>query len=102
METFFKNLSAEDGTTKKLIQDLHVLIADAEELVTAASGNLASKSREELLQGLEKMKSSCRRLEKRATAGARDVDRFIRENPYQAIGMGFGAGLLLGVILGRD
>lgn len=102
METFFKNISAEDGTTEKLIQDLNILVADAEDLVTAAGGKLAAKSKEELKVGLDKLKASCRRLEKKASASAQTADRFIRENPYQSAGIALGVGLIIGLLLGRD
>jgi len=102
METFFKNLSAEDGTTEKLIQDLNLMIGDAEELVKDTGGKLASKSKEELIAGLEKLKTSCRRIEQKASAGAQRADRVIRDNPYQSVGLAFGVGLLLGVLIGRD
>jgi ElaB/YqjD/DUF883 family membrane-anchored ribosome-binding protein len=102
METYFKNLSAEDGTTEKLIQDINILLADAEELVKDTGGKLASKSREELMAGLEKLKANCRRIEQKAATGAQNADRIIRDHPYQSVGAAFGIGLLLGVLLGRD
>jgi ElaB/YqjD/DUF883 family membrane-anchored ribosome-binding protein len=102
METYFKNLSAEDGTTEKLIQDLNVLLSDAEELVKDTGGKLASKSKEELMAGLEKLKASCQRMEEKASAGAQRADRIIRDNPYQSVGLAFGVGMLLGVLIGRD
>jgi ElaB/YqjD/DUF883 family membrane-anchored ribosome-binding protein len=33
--------------------------------------------------------------------GARATDRMIRENPYQALGIAFGLGLLVGVVASR-
>ena len=102
METYFKNMSAEDGTTDKLIQDLNLLLSDAEELVKDTGGKLASKSKEELIAGLEKLKSSCRRIEQKAAAGAERADRIIRDHPYESVGLAFGVGLLLGVLIGRD
>lgn len=102
METYFKNLSAEEGTTDKLIQDLNTLIGDAEELIKSTGGKLADKSKDELVAGLEKLKASCRRIEQKASTGAQSADRFIRENPYQSVGIALGAGLILGLLLGRD
>jgi len=102
METFFKNMSEEEGTTDKLIQDLNTLIGDAEELVKATGGKLAEKSKEELMAGLEKLKASCQRIENKAAAGTHSADRYIRDNPYQSVGIAFGVGLLLGVLIGRD
>jgi len=102
METFFKNMSEAEGTTEKLIQDLNILIGDAEELVKATGGKAAGKSKEELMAGLEKLKNSCQRIEKKAAAGAQSADRYVRENPYQSVGIALGVGLLLGVLIGRN
>jgi ElaB/YqjD/DUF883 family membrane-anchored ribosome-binding protein len=102
METFFKNISAEDGTTGKLVQDLNMLLSDAEELVSSTGGKLATKSKDELTAVLEKLRASCGRIEKRATEGALGTDRFIRKKPYQSAGIALGIGLLLGALLGRE
>lgn len=101
METFFKNISAEDGTTERLVRDLGTLIADAEELVKATGGKIAEKSREELALGLERLKASCKRIEKRAAAGAQNADQLIRDYPYQSVGIALSVGLLIGALIGR-
>ena len=101
METFFKNISAEEGTTERLIRDLSTLINDAEELVKATGGKIAVKSKEELVAGLDKLKASCKRIERRAAAGAQNADQFVRENPYQSVGIAFGLGLMIGILLWR-
>ena len=91
METFFKNLSAEDGTSEKLIQDLNLLINDAEQLVKETGTDLASKSKEELMAGLDRLKSSCQRIEQKASTKVHHADRLIRNNPYQSVGLAFDA-----------
>jgi ElaB/YqjD/DUF883 family membrane-anchored ribosome-binding protein len=101
METFFKNISAEEGTTERLIRDLSTLINDAEELVKATGGKIAEKSKEELMAGLDKLKASCRRIEKGAAAGAQNADQFIRQNPYPSVGIAFAVGLIIGMLLKR-
>jgi ElaB/YqjD/DUF883 family membrane-anchored ribosome-binding protein len=40
-------------------------------------------------------------VEERAMEGARATDRVIREHPYQSIGVAFGIGLLIGVLVTR-
>ncbi len=101
METFFKNITAEEGTKEKLSQDLMTLIHDAEDLVKATSGTLANKSKEELLTALGKLKITCRRVEAQAVAGGRATARIVREYPYPSIGFAFGLGLLMGVLAVR-
>ena len=41
-------------------------------------------------------------LEARARNGAKVTDRAIREHPYEAIGIAFGVGMLIGVLVNRD
>jgi ElaB/YqjD/DUF883 family membrane-anchored ribosome-binding protein len=102
METYFSNLTAEQGTKEKLVQDLMTLVNDAEELVKATGGQLADKSKVELSAALDRVRTSCRKLQDRAIDGARSADRIIRENPYQSVGIAFGIGLLIGVLVNRD
>ena len=101
METFFKNMTAEEGTKEKLAQDLMTLIHDAEELVKATGGDLADKSKEELIAALDRLKSTCRRLEQQAVRRSKAADAFIRDHPYEAVGIGLGIGLLIGVLARR-
>ncbi len=102
METYFSNMTAGEGTKDKLVQDLMILVNDAEALVKAAGGQLADKSKTELVAALDKVKASCRTMQGHAFAGARSADRVIREHPYQSIGVAFGIGLLIGVLVNRD
>jgi ElaB/YqjD/DUF883 family membrane-anchored ribosome-binding protein len=96
METYFNNLTAQDGTKEKLLQDLMTLVSDAEELVHIVGGQLAGKTKTELATALDRLKAGCRQFEGRAAAGAKKADHVIREHPYPSIGVAFGLGLLLG------
>lgn len=102
METYFSNMTAREGTKEKLVEDLMTLVHDAEELVKATGGDLAGRSKAELVAALERVKASCGRLQARAAAGAQQADQIIREYPYQSIGIAFGVGLLIGVLVNRD
>jgi ElaB/YqjD/DUF883 family membrane-anchored ribosome-binding protein len=95
METYFKNLTPEEGTAEKLLQDLNILRADTEELFRATGGKLAEKSKEKFLTAVEKVKATCHDLQDKATA----TDRSIREYPYSTVGIAFGLGLIFGIML---
>ena len=56
---------------------------------------------ERLAQALESAKAACRRLEEKAIEGAKATDRVIRNHPYPSIGVGFGIGLLIGLLVTR-
>lgn len=101
METYFKNLTREEVTRERLLEDLAALVHDADELVKTTGGTLAGKSRQELMAALERVKASCRRIEAGTAARLADADKIIREHPYQSIGFAFGVGLLLGVLVNR-
>ena len=49
----------------------------------------------------EKAKEVCKRLQEQTVAAAKATDKAVREHPYQAIGIAFGVGLLIGVLAGR-
>ena len=40
-------------------------------------------------------------MEEQARAGVRATDHAIREHPYESIGIAFGVGMLLGVLINR-
>jgi len=50
---------------------------------------------------IEKAQDLCERLQDQTTAAAKATDRAVREHPYQAVGIAFGAGLLVGIIMAR-
>jgi ElaB/YqjD/DUF883 family membrane-anchored ribosome-binding protein len=88
----------------KLIDDLRILSNDAEAILQATAGQTGDKMQEirgRLAATLESAKASYRRLEEKTVAGAKAADKTIREHPYESIGLAFGVGLLVGVLVGR-
>lgn len=97
-------MSATEPNTDKLVSDLKRLVADSEELLHAtkdAAGEKAREVRERLNDALDAAKRSCHRLEEKAVESAKAADKTIREHPYQSIGVAFGVGLLIGVLVTR-
>lgn len=84
--------------------DFHELTEDAKALL-AATGHLAEEkvveARQRLSNALEKGKETWERVQDRAVQSAKAADETIREHPYQAIGVAFGVGALLGYLLTR-
>src|SRR5262245_20984131 len=101
MEVYFKNLSSEETSTEKLVEDLMLLVHDAEDLIAATGANLAAESREQLRTALERVKSRSERIKEHAVASAQATDRLIRDHPYPSLGLAFGAGLLIGLLVKR-
>lgn len=93
-----------EANMEKLMTDLKVLTHDAEALMHATAGQAGEKVaelRKRLTEALDSAKDTCRRLEERAIAGAKVADKTIRQHPYESIGVAFGVGLLIGVLVGR-
>ena len=77
------------------------MVQDGEELLrsgAAALGERGQAAKEKLADALEMAKETQRRLQEQAIAGARKADQMVREHPYQAVGIAFGVGLLIGVL----
>ena len=51
---------------------------------------------------VEKAKAVCERLQEQTAAAARASDKAVREHPYQAVGIAFGVGVLIGVLVARS
>ncbi|MEY2428169.1 MAG: hypothetical protein QOJ40_1054 [Verrucomicrobiota bacterium] len=93
-----------EDSTEKLLQDLRAIVHDGEELLKAGASELSDRgtaARERLSAALEVAKETRRKLEKQAMASVKATDRVIREHPYESIGIAFGVGLLLGVVINR-
>ena len=50
----------------------------------------------------EKAKEVCNRLQEETVAAMKATDKAVREHPYQAIGIAFGVGVLIGVLVARS
>jgi len=93
-----------EDSTEKLLQDLKEVVEDGEELLRAGASELSERgmaARARLSAALEAARETGRKLQDRTVAGAKATDRVIREHPYQSVGIAFGAGLLIGVLLNR-
>ncbi len=63
--------------------------------------NQKSELRAKLEAAIEKAKTACQNLEEKTAAAAKAADRTVREHPYQAMGIAFGLGVLIGVLAMR-
>jgi ElaB/YqjD/DUF883 family membrane-anchored ribosome-binding protein len=91
-------------STEKLLQDLKNVVHDGEELLRAGASEIGERgkaARERLSAALEVAKETQRKLQARALAAAKATDHLIREHPYQSLGVAFGLGMLIGVLLNR-
>ena len=68
---------------------------------TERGDNEKHELRAKLEAATEKAKEVCKRLEQKTVETAKVTDKTVREHPYQAIGIAFGVGVLIGVLAAR-
>ena len=93
-----------EESMEKLVTDLKNLSRDAEAVLQATAGEAGDKINElrsRLASALDSAKVVLERIEEKAVEGAKAADKTIREHPYESIGIAFGVGLLIGVLVAR-
>ena len=89
---------------ERLAADIKLLARDAEELLRASAGEAGEKIKEvrgRLSKALESAKATCEDIQDQTVETAKAADETIREHPYESIGIAFGVGILLGLLVGR-
>ena len=102
------NTQSSDVTTDKLVEDLKVVMRDAEALIKATSAQTGEKIQEVRARAEESLRQARTRLtavEDEAMQRAREVadatEEYVKENPWQSVGIAAGVGLLVGLLLSR-
>lgn len=90
--------------TQAISNDIRQLAEDARALVVATADDAkgkAGEARQHLATALDSSKALCGRVRDQAIKGAKMADATMRKHPYQAIGIAFGIGAILGDLLAR-
>ena len=92
----------------RLMTDVKAVVADAEDYLAATagqSGEAYAAARTKLERTLEEVRAQAgdatRAATERTRAAARAADAYAHENPWEAVAVGAGVGLLLGWLIGR-
>ena len=100
--------ASNDVSKEKLVADLKVVVADAEELLRATASQAGEKvvaARERIQASLAtakvKLTDAERALLEKSKLAAKATDEYVRENPWQAVGVAAVAGLVLGILISR-
>lgn len=95
-------------TAEQLMDDLHTVIRDAEGLLKATAAQTGEKVQEFRQRAEESVRQAKARLAtveeealQRAKALAGDADQYVKGNPWQAVGIAAGIGLVLGLLISR-
>ncbi len=95
-------------TKEKLVEDLKIVIADAEDLLRATAsqaGEKISAAREKVQDTLDRAKSGLGDIEDvvmdTGRQAARATDEFVQANPWRAVGIAAVVGLVIGLLISR-
>lgn len=95
--------------TDKLVSDLRALIGDAEELLRATANQagdqvavLRKRIEESLKEGKETLADAEEVLFDTTKDAAEAAATYIQKNPWSAVGIAAGIGLVLGLLIRRD
>lgn len=98
----------EHVTSEKLMQDMRVVVADAEDLLKATAGQtgervekIRARAEESLRTARNRLQIAGKAVQEGATEAAHTVDEQVHKNPWTAVGVAAGVGLVLGILLGR-
>lgn len=97
-----------DVTTDKLVADLKAVVHDAEALLKATSAQTGEKIQEARARAEDSLRQAKARLtqaEEEALKRARELadatEEYVRDNPWQSVGIAAGIGLVLGLLISR-
>jgi ElaB/YqjD/DUF883 family membrane-anchored ribosome-binding protein len=85
----------------RLTEDLRALVSDAEALLRATANAGSEELRERAQVTLQDMRRRLSALEDVVRERARDVDSYVRDNPWQSLAVVGGVALLIGLVMGR-
>jgi ElaB/YqjD/DUF883 family membrane-anchored ribosome-binding protein len=98
-----------ETSKEKLINDLKTLVGDAEELLratTSQAGEKVTAARQRIEQSLIDGKRALADAEKALVETSKEyadiADDYIRENPWNAVALAAGVGLLFGLMIRRS
>ena len=95
-------------TRAKLMEDLRVVVADAEELLKATANQTGERIAAARAKAEESLKAAKARLAEekaavvaRTKAAAKTTEDYVRANPWKAVGITAAVGLVLGILVAR-
>ncbi len=101
--------STTDISKEKLMEDLRIVVADAEELLKATANQTGERIAAARARAGESLQAAKTRLSnaqiavmEKTKAVATSTDEYVHVNPWQAIGIAAAVGVLLGVVISRN
>jgi len=95
-------------TKEKLVEDLKIVITDAEDLLRATAsqaGEKISAAREKVQDSLDRAKTGLGDIEDivmdTGKQAARATDEYVQAHPWQAVGIAAAVGLVIGLLISK-
>ena len=85
----------------EIAEELRSLMSDAEALLRSTANAGGAEVQERAQATLQELRARLNALEDTVRSRARDVDTYVRDNPWQAVAAVGGIALLLGLVMGR-
>ena len=99
---------ADEITSEQLVADFKMVVADAEALLKATANQGGEKVAELRTKAEESIKAAKARMAQvqkvvivKTKEAAKATDAYVHENPWRAIGVAAGVGLVIGYLIGR-
>ena len=86
-----------ESADSNMMNDLKTVIADAEELLRATAGEAGPKIQEVR----ERAEESLRAAREHLKGAGSELDSQVRANPWAAVGIAAGIGLIAGILMAR-
>lgn len=87
--------------TKDLANEANNIGREAKDIATETAEDWTNRTKAAGAAAMETARAAYQAAQSKAVQGAKVTDQAIRTNPYASLGIAFGAGLLLGVLLKR-
>lgn len=94
--------------TDRLLDDLRKVVEDTEALLRATAGQAGERAQEARSRAEDSLRQARERLEgleqevvTRARDAAHEADRYVRDNPWQSIGIAAGVAFVIGLLVSR-
>jgi len=86
----------------QIAEELRALVSEAETLLRSTANAGGAEVQERAQATLQELRARLNSLEDTVRSRARDVDSYVRDNPWQAVAVVGGVALLLGLLVGRS
>ena len=95
-------------TTDKLMEDLRLVVSDAEELLKATAGlagenvnNVRARAEDSVRAAKARIADAGHVVAEQTREAAKAADDYLRENPWSAVGIAAVVGIVIGVLINR-